>query len=57
MIDREWLRENAEGCIESIKQRPVISAEQQGLLNVLNATLLLINEVEHLLSEKYDEKT
>ena len=55
MIDREWLKKNTERCIESIKKRPTINAEQQGLLNVLTGTLLLIEETEYILNRENDE--
>lgn len=48
MTDTEWLKKETEGCIESIKQKPIISTEQQGLLNVLYGTLGLIYDVEYL---------
>lgn len=52
MIDRKWLKENAEKHIKSIQQRPSITIEQQGLLNVLNGTLTLLDDVEFIV-EKY----
>ena len=51
MMDIEWLKENTERYIESINQRKIISAEQQGLLNILNGTLALIGDMEYLLNE------
>ena len=51
MIDRDWLRKNAESCIESLKQKPELSIENQGILNVLEGTLTLLDDTEFLLSK------
>ena len=48
MVDVVWLEKNTKKCIESIKNRPNISIEEQGLLNVLNGTLILIEDVKCL---------
>lgn len=53
MIDIVWLETNTKKCIESLKNRPNISAEGQGLLNVLNGTLVLIENVKYLVNDDY----
>ena len=53
MMDIVWLETNTKKCIESLKNRPNISAEEQGLLNVLNGTLILIENVKYLVNDDY----
>lgn len=48
MMDVVWLEKNTKKCIESLKNRPNISIEEQGLLNILNGTLALIEDVKYL---------
>ena len=49
MIDRKWLKENTEKCILSFCNRPVLTMEQQGIMNVLQGTMVLLEDVEVLL--------